>query len=184
MKTSVRRQRSGRKAQLWQKKLERYRTIQRQIERSAPDILQSRNFRRTKEYLQHGNMTVNSHVMNVARYSIALSDMLHICCNRRELIRGALLHDYFLYDWHKNKIRPSRFYKFYELHGFTHPGTALKNAKKDFRLTKREQDIIKKHMWPLTVIPPMCREAWIVTAADKYCSLMETLHLHGKKTKK
>ena len=82
------------------------------------------------------------------------------------------------------KIRPSRFYKFYELHGFTHPGTALKNAKKDFRLTPREQDIIKKHMWPLTVIPPMCREAWIVTAADKYCSLMETLHLHGKKTKK
>ena len=71
MKTSVRRQRSGRKAQLWQKKLERYRTIQRQIEKSAPDILQSRNFRRTKEYLQHGNMTVNSHVMNVARYSIA-----------------------------------------------------------------------------------------------------------------
>jgi len=33
-------------------------------------------------------------------------------------------------------------------------------------------------MWPLTVIPPMCREAWIVTTADKYCSLMETFHFH------
>ena len=32
-------------------------------------------------------------------------------------------------------------------------------------------------MWPLTVIPPMCREAWIVTTADKYCSLLETLYI-------
>ena len=173
MKTSGRRQRSGRKAQLWQKKVERYRTIQRQIEKSAPDILQSRNFRRTKEYLQHGNMTVNSHVMNVARYSIALSDMLHICCNRRELIRGALLHDYFLYDWHMPDVKnPHR------LHGFYHPGTALRNASREYKLTDREKDIIQKHMWPLTIVPPMYREAWIVTMADKWCSLMETLHMH------
>ena len=167
MKTSVRRQRSGRKAQLWQKKLERYRTIQRQIERSAPDILQSRNFRRTKEYLQHGNMTVNSHVMNVARYSIALSDMLHICCNRRELIRGALLHDYFLYDWHDGARGRN-------IHGFTHPDTALRNADRDFTLTDTERDIIKKHMFPLTIKPPVCREGWIVCMVDKYCSLYET----------
>ena len=33
-------------------------------------------------------------------------------------------------------------------------------------------------MWPLTVVPPMCREAWIVTTADKWCSLLETIHLH------
>lgn len=24
----------------------------------------------------------------------------------------------------------------------------------------------------------MCREAWIVTMADKWCSLMETFHVH------
>ena len=155
-----------------------------ELRQYADDILNSDNFQKIKEHIQHGNMTVNEHCINVAKTSLRIRDKLHIKCNKRDLIRGALLHDYFLYDWHKNKIRPSRFYKFYELHGFTHPGTALKNAKKDFRLTPREQDIIKKHMWPLTVIPPMCREAWIVTAADKYCSLMETLHLHGKKTKK
>ena len=48
---------------------------------------------------------------------------------------------------------------------------------KEYTLSKRERDIIKKHMWPLTVVPPRCREAWIVTAADKYCSLIETLRL-------
>ena len=57
---------------------------------------------------------------------------------------------------------------------FTHPMTALRNADRDFDLTDTERDIIKKHMFPLTVIPPTCREGWIVCLADKYCSLYET----------
>lgn len=167
------RRRSGKQAKRWQRKLERYRAIQRQIEENAPDILKSANFHKTREHIQHGNMTVNGHVMNVARYSLALSDRLHIRCNRRELVRGALLHDYFLYDWHKPDMQnPHR------LHGFYHPGRALRNALREYRLTDREKDIISKHMWPLTVVPPIYREAWIVTTADKWCSLMETLHMH------
>lgn len=165
--------RTKKQAERWQRKLERQREIRRQIRRDAADILQSRNFLKTREHIQHGNMTVNNHVMNVAAYSIAFSDKLHIPCSRRELIRGALLHDYFLYDWHEpHKKNPLK------LHGFFHPGIALKNASEEYELTDREKDIIRKHMWPLTVVPPLCREAWIVTTADKYCSLMETLHMH------
>ena len=111
--------------------------------------------------------------MNVAKYALAFSDKLHIRCNRRDLIRGALLHDYFLYDWHDNEHKQP-----YKLHGFYHPGIALKNASEEYELTDREKEIIKKHMWPLTVIPPTCREAWIVSCADKWCSLMETFHVH------
>lgn len=67
----------------------------------------------------------------------------------------------------------------HKLHGFYHPGRALKNAQQEYQLTPRERDIIKKHMWPLTISAmPMCREAWIVTMADKWCSLMETFHVH------
>jgi uncharacterized protein len=67
----------------------------------------------------------------------------------------------------------------HKLHGFYHPGRALHNAQKEYHLTPREKDIIKKHMWPLTISAvPMCREAWIVTMADKWCSLMETFHVH------
>ena len=165
-------QRTASQARKWKRKLERYRKIHREIKRDAEDILGSRNFWRMKEYIQHGNVTVNAHVMNVARYSIIISDKLHIPCNRRELIRGALLHDYFLYDWH-DKTRKN----YQRLHGFYHPGIALKNASMEYPLTLREKDIIKKHMWPLTVVPPLCREAWIVTTADKYCSLLETLRL-------
>ncbi|MGN0402390.1 MAG: HD domain-containing protein [Acetatifactor sp.] len=173
MGKGILKQRSLKQAERWKKKLDRYRTIQMQIKRDAADILCSKNFRSTKEHIQHGNMTVNAHVMNVARYSLALSDKLHIRCNRRELVRGALLHDYFLYDWHiPDEVNP------HKLHGFYHPGRALRNAIREYELTEREKDIIKKHMWPLTVVPPACREAWIVTAADKWCSLMETIHMH------
>ncbi len=166
-------QRSGRKAEQWKKQYERQRLLHKQIQDAAADILKSNNFQSTKSHIQHGNMTVNNHCMNVAKYSIAISEKLRIQCEKKELIRGALLHDYFLYDWHDpDYIKPHR------LHGFYHPGRALRNASKEYNLTLREKDIIKKHMWPLTVVPPMCREAWIVTAADKWCSLMETFHVH------
>lgn len=167
------RQRTKRQAMRWQRKLERFRREERQIREMAPDILRSRNFNRMKEYVQHGDVTVNAHVLSVARCSIALSEYLHIRCSRRELIRGALLHDYFLYDWHiTDKENP------HKLHGFYHPGTALRNASREYPLTLREENIIRRHMWPLTVVPPACREAWIVTAADKWCSLMETLYIY------
>lgn len=147
--------------------------LYKQLKQYGGDILASENFNRTKEHIQHGNMTVNSHCIDVAKYSLAISRKLRIPCNRRELVRGALLHDYFLYDWHDKYNRDIR-----NLHGFYHPGIALRNASKEYKLTPREKDIIKKHMWPLTVVPPQCREAWIVTAADKYCSLLETVGLH------
>ncbi len=166
-------QRSKRKAEQWKKQFEHQRALRKQIREAAGDILQSKNFLSTKKYIQHGNMTVNNHSMNVAKYSIKFSDKLGIPCKKDEMIRGALLHDYFLYDWHhKDYVSP------HKLHGFYHPGRALKNASREYALTPRERDIIKKHMWPLTVVPPMCREAWIVTVADKWCSLLETFRLH------
>lgn len=164
--------RSLRRAERWKKKYDEYHITRNQIKMYAQDILNSRNFHKTKEHIQHGNITVNRHVMDVACCSILLSKRLGIRCSQKELIRGALLHDYFLYDWHvPDETNP------HKLHGFYHPGRALRNAMAEYDLTEREKDIIKKHMWPLTFIPPMCREAWIVTAADKWCSSMETLHL-------
>ena len=171
--------RNKRQAEAWKRKYERQRNLHMQIKEAAGDILESDNFNSTKGYIQHGNMTVNNHCMNVAKYSIALSEKLHIKCNKKELIRGALLHDYFLYDWHEPEHAG-----LHNLHGFYHPGVALDNASKEYDLTEREKDIIKRHMWPLTVVPPRCREGWIVTTADKWCSLLETVHIHqghGKK---
>ena len=155
------------------KKSRRMWKIEILIKAAGNDILHSRNHKSTRKAIQHGNVSVRRHAINVARYSLLINEKLGIKCNKRDLIRGALLHDYFLYDWHdKDHISPLR------LHGFFHPGIALRNAEKEYRLSTKEKDIIRKHMWPLTIVPPKCREAWVVSMADKYCSLMETLRIH------
>ena len=155
------------------KKSRRMWKIENLIKAEGNDILHSRNHKSTRKAIQHGNVSVRRHAINVARYSLLIDEKLGIKCNKRDLIRGALLHDYFLYDWHdKDHISPLR------LHGFFHPGIALRNAEKEYRLSTKEKDIIRKHMWPLTIVPPKCREAWVVSMADKYCSLVETLRIH------
>ena len=118
--------------------------------------------------IQHGSTTVFAHCVKVACFSLFLANKLHIPVNTHALLRGALLHDYFLYDWHEKNAG-------HRFHGFTHPATALKNAQEDFMLTPVEKDIIARHMFPLCPIPPRCREAWLGCAADKYCALLETL---------
>ena len=153
---------------------ERQKRIHKLLKEHREDILQSENFKSTRAHIQHGTMTVHNHCVDVARYSLLLNKKLGIGCNKHDLIRGALLHDYFLYDWHDKEYLAHR----QRLHGFHHPITALRNAGKEYQLNDTQREIIKKHMWPLTVVPPTCREAWVVTAADKYCSLMETVGVH------
>ena len=85
------------------------------------------------------------------------------------LIRAALLHDYFLYDWHDWDNGTHR------LHGFTHGETAMRNAIRDFKLNQIERDSIEHHMFPLTPYPPKYIEGYLVTAADKISATKETL---------
>lgn len=174
--------RKERKKELRRQYFEKQKKIQDELNYYAWDILHSENFDSSKNNMQHGRISVKEHSIQVARQSVALSDLLGIKHSREDLVRGALLHDYFLYDWHDiDKENPHR------LHGFHHPARALKNAQQEYELTDKQKEIIIKHMWPLTIKPPMCREAWMVTAADKYCSLLETIHLQkghrGKKKK-
>ena len=118
--------------------------------------------------LQHGDTTVLLHCVAVAYYSLKLARGLRLRCDQRSLLRGALLHDYFLYDWHvPDPDRP--------LHGPHHPGIALQNARQDVELTPREQDIILHHMFPLNPKPPRSREAILVCLVDKGCGVYETL---------
>lgn len=121
-----------------------------------------------KEYIQHGTTTVYEHSVRVAYISLLIAHRLKLKVDYKSMIRGALLHDYFLYDWHEKDDS-------HKLHGFTHAMTSLRNAKKDYNLNWKEKEIIAKHMFPLNIIPPHCKEAWIVCMADKYCATLETL---------
>ena len=126
----------------------------------------------TRGFVQHGDVSVYEHVLAVAVASLRMADALAragVRVDRRALLRGALLHDYFLYDWHVPD--PAR-----RLHGFRHPSFALEQAERDFPdLTARERNVIARHMFPLVPVPPTCREAWIVCLADKIVATRETL---------
>ena len=123
------------------------------------------------EYIQHGTITTYIHCFNVAviSYVIATKFKIPNVC-MQELLVGAMLHDFFLYDWHDGRKRPEG------LHGFNHPTTALTNANKFFNLSRREQNIIQSHMFPMTITKvPKTREAVIVCIADKVCATQETI---------
>lgn len=137
---------------------------------------QDKRFLQMKQYIQHGNISTYEHCLLVAYYSYQIAQKLRLKYRKIELIRGALLHDYYLYDWHEKE-------KWHRWHGFRHANFALHNAKRDFQLTKIEKEIIRKHMWPLTIIPPVCKEAWIVNMADTYISIIETI-AYRRKSKK
>ncbi len=128
------------------------------------DVLDSKGHKRCKKFIQHGNTNVRQHTTSVAYMAVAIARKTHLKYDYSALVRGALLHDYFLYDWHEPH---------HGLHGYTHASKALENAAADFAISPIEADIIKKHMWPLNIKPPRYREAIIVTIADKICSTKE-----------
>lgn len=126
------------------------------------DLFAHDNVRQMSEFIQHGNVSCLHHSKRVSYKSYKICKFLKL--DYKSAARGGLLHDYFLYDWHEYS---------YRMHGLTHPKRALANANRDFKLNKIEQDIIKKHMWPITIIPPRHLESLIVCLVDKYCSAIE-----------
>ena len=133
-------------------------------------ITESKQYQRTKDLRQHGNVTVFEHSLSVAETSLKISQKLHIKIDEESMVKVALLHDYFLYDWH-DKNHP-------KLHGVRHAGFAAKNADADFGLTKKEYKAIRAHMFPLGIRIPSSREAIVLTLADKYCAAKESLSTH------
>jgi len=120
-------------------------------------------------YIHHSRVTCFDHCVFVAYLSFLVC--LALGLDARSAARGALLHDMFLYDWHIKSGRKGR-------HGFTHPAAALANATRHFDLNEMEKDIIKKHMFPLTPIPPKYKESLVVCFVDKICTAAEVFRLY------
>ena len=129
-----------------------------------------------KSYPHHGEITVFDHSVNVVLTSLKIAEMLSFDARQKEnIIVGGMLHDFFLYDWHEGRIRKDG------IHCWLHPKVALINADSCFELNKQQKNIIRSHMFPATLLhPPKCREAWIVSTADKICAVKE--YFQSKKT--
>ncbi len=130
------------------------------------DIAQNENVLALKEHHQHIASSRYSHCIQVSYYT-------YLICKKMGLdyvsaARGALLHDFYFYDWRNKNVEGQK-----KFHLLRHPKIALNNASDLFELNDLEQDIILKHMWPLTIKLPHYTESYIVTLVDKYCATME-----------
>ena len=131
------------------------------------DIYEHEEFLKLKEFYHH-NSSIYEHVMKVSYFSYKACKVLKL--DYQSAARGGLLHDFFLYDWRNHDVPDLPEDKF---HGIEHPKISFANAEKHFTLNDIEKDIIIKHMWPLTLVPPKYKESFIVSFADKYLASKE-----------
>ena len=54
-----------------------------------------------QKFVQHGHTSTYQHSMNVVRLSYWLNKHFHLHADEKALLVGALLHDFYLYDWHE-----------------------------------------------------------------------------------
>lgn len=134
------------------------------FEYMVADLLQSPVVQRLNDMSHHVTVTRLEHCLFVAYVAFCICRFLG--WNARAAARGGLLHDLFFYEWTPKS-------KEHRWHFFTHAGIALKNAQEHFELNDVEQDIIQRHMWPLTPTPPRYKEAMVVCLADKLCAVVE-----------
>ena len=104
---------------------------------------------------------------------------------RRTAIAG-LLHDFYPWSWMysedledlddgKYLVEVRTKHSLFEMHAFTHAEAAAKNYIKYFPELEDERitNAIKRHMFPLNIIPPKNKEGFIISFVDKVNSCNE-----------
>lgn len=137
----------------------------------ADPYLRDDRVKEMRQSIQHGHTNTYDHCVSVARKSYALANRMNLKVNYDNLVAGALLHDFYRYDWHdRSTSRPH--------HATKHPLYAAENAVQILQVNPEVRAIIETHMWPLPPNRiPRSREAWLVCLVDKAVSLQETLTL-------
>ena len=151
---------------------------QQRLEEIYQSFLNNEKILRMKEFSMHRGSNCYEHSFKVAKKAIKYairSRRKNI--NFESVLLGAILHDYYLYDWRQDKSQLKG-------HAKKHPNIALNNAIRDFGIDKEVEHIIKSHMWPLnTKDYPSSREAKLVSISDKVVSLCESLTFVSYKKK-
>ena len=135
------------------------------------DILSNKVVMSSDAILHHSKTSCYRHMFNVSYYSYKMCKFLNL--DYVSAARGAMLHDLYLYTWHKER---GLIMELLKKHPWIHPKMALQNATKNFDLNDIEKDIIIKNMWPVTIRFPKYAESFIVGIADKFCCIMEVFH--------
>ncbi|MDD3165378.1 MAG: HDIG domain-containing protein [Oscillospiraceae bacterium] len=121
-----------------------------------------------QQYHQHTAATTRyGHCVCVAYLSFTMCRWMGL--DYTAAARGGLLHDLYLSQWEGSDDGALSRWR-------THPQAALENARR-FPLSAKEEDIIVKHMFPVTLALPRYCESYIVSIADKLAAVLEKTHL-------
>lgn len=131
------------------------------------DILHSGEFREMKRYKHHVKGSLYDHSVKVAYLCYRHHKRFGLKTDIADFVRGAMLHDYYLYDLHDSCVS-------HKFHWFKHPKKALQNALEKYpALTYTQRDMIKHHMFPLTPMPPMTKAGWLICFYDKIAAISD-----------
>ena len=147
------------------------------LESLYQSFLNNEKILRMKDISMHRGSNCYVHSFKVAKKAIKKS-LNKKGINLEVVLIGAILHDYYLYDWRQDRSKLKK-------HAKNHPGIAIANAKRDFDISEDVQKVIASHMWPINIKTfPNTKEARIVTLADKAVTIGESLSSIRYKQKK
>lgn len=130
------------------------------------DILNHDEYKKLND-IKHHNTTRYDHCLKVSYYSYKIAKLLKLKSD--DVARGGLLHDFFS----DRTIYHDRTIEKVKLYTVEHPKLAVENAKKHFKISKVEEDIIRSHMFPIDIKIPKYAESWIVGGVDKVLGTFE-----------
>ncbi|MBQ8981940.1 MAG: HD domain-containing protein [Eubacterium sp.] len=126
------------------------------------DLLQNELVQSMKKYRHHREVSTHFHSVYVSYSVMKMCQRLRVK-NERDIVRAALLHDFYLYEWYTEKHE--------EYHIYYHPKESVKNIEKHFApLTPMQKNMVLSHMFPTSKVMPKYLGSWILTLCDKHCA--------------
>lgn len=120
-----------------------------EIQQYAGDILAHPRFQQLRTFCHHGlDNSVYDHSVAVAEAACQIARLMRLSeSETTSVVRAALLHDFFGYDWHGERFRRylshfSGVHRIAHMHGFIHGHIAADRAKHTFGLSERECEAI------------------------------------------
>ena len=144
--------------------------IAKEVMELGGDIVVSWRFakaRRVPHHSKSGNIALHS--LETAGYALLIARWLNqhgVSVNERDAVRASLLHDIGMTE-DEVFLSPSR------VKAHAHPREGARIAREEYGASEVQWRAVASHMWPVSGALPRTVEGWVVTAADKCCSIHE-----------
>lgn len=153
--------------------------IMNEIMSVGHDIVFSHRFCQCLNHPHHFHTTVGAHTINVAIKALLICYWLDKHCvqtDHTRMIFAALGHDLAMPHTKRLYGKKAAF-----ITAWGHPIDSAKIANDLVDIHTKTAKAIKRHMWPLCIIPPTSLEGWVLTIADKWAAIQEIVQRRSRK---